>query len=193
MKTESSPNNDELFETTGNRLSHILNQIGFKHGRGRIQDLQSYLIDIKPEIFSDLKYTTVRSWFHDSAPPMKKVDVIIEALQNDYLFQNDISQIKTWWKVGGYYPFSHDSKPTALEPSNSINEQKLQFIVMSIVTEETGKEFNELSGDELTQIKEKALQLVKDFIDPFVTVCPNEYMRMAVRDEMSQIKKYKKP
>lgn len=191
MSIKSSQGVDISFNTVGERLSHILDQIGFKHGRGRIQDFQAYLIDRKPESFSDLKYTTVRSWFHDSAPPMKKINIIIDALQEFYLFKNDISQIKSWWKLGGYYPFSHDSKPTDVNESKSLGEQKLQFIVMSMVTEEAGHDFNSLSGEQLIQIKEKAIQLAKDFVDPFITECPVEYMRIAVRDEISQIKKAK--
>lgn len=179
-------------EYPGERLAHILDQIGFKHGRGRIDDLHKFLVEKRPDVYADLKYTTVRSWFHNSAPPMKKIDIIIEALQNDYVIQYNISQIKTWWKVGGYYPFATaiDSEKISDNSSNRggsvqpISEQKLQFIVMSLVTEETGDEFNELTGEQLVQIKEKAIQLAKDFADPFMIECPSEYMRMAIRDAM---------
>ena len=97
----------EPYDSPGDRLSHILDQIGFKQGRGRVRDFQSYLTDSRPDFFSDLKYTTVRSWFQESAPPMLKIDAIISALKEKYSFHHNISQIKTWWKVGGFYPFVH--------------------------------------------------------------------------------------
>lgn len=192
MNANTSHQENNLFVSSGERLAHILDQICFKHGRGRINDFHAYLIGKLPEVFGDLKYTTVRSWFHESAPPMKKVDAIIGTLQEDYPFLYDISQIKTWWKVGGYYPFSDGYKLGSSDSisdrkSHQINEQKLQFIVMSLVMEETGSSFNELTGEQLVQIKDKAVKLAKDFVDPFQTECPDEYMRMAIRDEIGSI------
>lgn len=106
-------NTEELvFDKTGGRLNHILDQIGFREGRGRVSDLQKYLIRTRPEYFANLKYTTVRSWLLESAPPMKKIEVIMDALQDNYEFKHDISQIKNWWKLGGFYPFTKSSQTT---------------------------------------------------------------------------------
>ena len=192
MSANISPQEDQLFVSSGERLGHILDQIGFKHGRGRINEFHTFLSSKKPEIFGDLKYTTVRAWFHENAPPMRKVDAIVSALQDDYPFQYDVSQVKTWWKVGGRYPFSSDYKRSPAESvddqeSYQASEQKLQFIVMSLVMEETGDSFNDLTGDQLVQIKESAMRLARDFADPFKTECPGEYMRMAIRDEMRKV------
>lgn len=177
---------EELYQTTGERLNHLLDQIGFKSGRGRMAAFQTFLSEQEPEVFSDLKYTTVRSWFQDHAPPMKKVDVVMQALEKEYVFRNDVAQIKTWWKLGGFYPFVDEKghvKPTAEEllKTRSEDEEKLQFLVMSLVKEEAGDNFNEIPGSELIEIKEKAMDFARDFADPFKIECPQEYLRMVIR------------
>lgn len=102
----------DRFSITGARLNHILDNIGFKQGRGRVKELQIYLQEHAPEIFGELKYTTVRSWFQNHLPHMRKIDFIIETLQKNYEFNNDVEPIKSWWKVGGYYPFNREVLPT---------------------------------------------------------------------------------
>jgi len=186
--------NEELYKTTGDRLNHLLDQIGFKSGRGRMAALQAFLIDKAPETFSDIKYTTVRSWFSDHAPPMKKINAIMEALENDYVFNHDIDQIKTWWKLGAYYPFVGEDGQAQrtvkeLEKVRSDEEERLQFLVMSLVKEEAGDNFSEIPGSELLEIKEKALDFARDFSDPFKVECPQEYLRMAIRDEFRSASK----
>lgn len=189
--------NTEAFESPGERLNHLLDQIGFKQGRGRVADFQSYLTEKSPGLFSDLKYTTVRSWFQEHAPPMRKIDAVIQALQKEYPFHHDISQIKTWWKVGGFYPFVNDSGDpspsiTDLQRDAKDNEEKLQFVVMSLVTEETGELFKSLSSQDLVKLKDKVVKFAQEFADPFKTECPSEYLRMAIRDELSAILDSKK-
>jgi len=69
---------------------------------------------------------------------MRKIDAAIQALQLEYKFRNDISQIKTWWKVGGFYPFvnkSGDTTPsiTDLQQEVKDNEEKLQFVISHLL------------------------------------------------------------
>ena len=184
--------NAEAFESPGERLNHILDYIGFKQGRGRVAEFQNFLINTSPKTFEDLKYTTVRSWFQENAPPMRKIDAIMEALQKEYEFRHNISQIKTWWKLGGYYPFPSSfsgSAPTIddLKEELDENDQKLQFQIMSLVTEETGENFANLSSHELYRIKEKAVTFATDYADPFKIVCPNEYIRLIIQHELNEI------
>ena len=177
------------FDTPGERLNHILDQIGFKKGRGRVTEFQAYLTSAAPDNFSDLKYSTVRSWFQYHAPPMRKIDVIIQLLQNDYPFQNDISQIKTWWKVGGYYPFSTDdaSSKSGSDAEFTEFEEKMQFISMSLVTEITGDNFSSLSSQDLIIIKDKVIEFAKDYADPYKTECPQKYLRLIIKEELNEI------
>ncbi|WP_444928308.1 hypothetical protein ACJJI4_24085 (plasmid) [Microbulbifer sp. TRSA002] len=193
MSTKRNTEHD-AFGLAGNRLNHILDQIGFRQGRGRMAEFQSYLTDKAPNIFGDLKYTTVRSWFQEHSPPMRKIDAAIQALQYDYTFHHDVSHIKTWWKVGGFYPFVNEFG----DPVPSINElqqeatdhnEKLQFVVMSLVTEETGELFRTLSSKELVMLKDKAVQFAQDFSDPFKTECPSEYLRIVIKAELSSLLK----
>jgi hypothetical protein len=180
------------FDSPGDRLNHILDQIGFKQGRGRVTNFQNYLTSTSPDVFSDLKYTTVRSWFRDHAPPMQKIDGIVQSLQKEYVFRHDISLVKTWWKVGGFYPFISESgepSPTIIDLQQDAidNQEKVQFVVMHLVTEETGEAFNSLSSQDLIRLKNKAVKLAEEFADPFKTKCPTDYLRMAIRDELSAI------
>ena len=182
----------ESFSETGQRLNHILDQIGFKERRGRVSYFQKYLSEHKPETFSDLNYSTVRSWFKDSSPSMLKIDVIISALQESYSFNHNIPQIKTWWKVGGYYPFidaAGDVSPTILDLQKTIkeNKEKKQFIVMSLVTEITGDAFNSLTSEDLVQIKDSAIKMIDDYADPFKIDCPSEYIKIAIQNEFESI------
>ena len=185
----TKPNTESpAFELAGDRLNHLLDQIGFKKGRGRVAEFQNYLSENAPDVFSDLKYTTVRSWFQEHSPPMRKIDAVIKALQSEYTIHENIPQIKTWWKLGGLYPFSgSDENVVESEGRFEDIDEKIQFIVMSLVTEEAGELFQELSGSELVGLKDKVIQFAKDFADPFKTQCPTKYLRMAVKHELIAI------
>lgn len=182
------------YHISGDRLAHILDQVGFKEGRGRVADFHHYLINQENEAFSDLKYTTVRSWFKDHTPPMQKISAIVDSLHEQYQFHHNLSQIKTWWKVGGFYPFVNidgDRTPTLtqIQDRNAEYEDKLQYIIMALMTEEAGNSFENLSADDLRSIKMKTLNFAKDFSDPFKTECSPEYLRMIIRDNLSRMKK----
>lgn len=101
---------EKVFETDGQRLTHILDKVGFRQGHGRMKELVSYL-DIS---FPGIKYTTVRSWFHDHSPPLAKIETILRALDKDYPLNGEIKLVATWWKAGGHYPFEEaESKPSS--------------------------------------------------------------------------------
>ncbi|MFK5893940.1 MAG: hypothetical protein QM504_12030 [Pseudomonadota bacterium] len=109
------------YKTKGQRLSHILDVAGFKHGHGRMSEFQVYLASKRSEVFHNLKYTTVKAWFSDSSPPMDKISLIIDTLSKDYKFDNDLNfeQVKSWWKVGGYYPFTKEKNTNQKRVSNN--------------------------------------------------------------------------
>ena len=179
-------------DSPGDRLTLILDQIGFKQGRGRVVDFQNYLMERSPKDFKALKYTTVRAWFRGHAPPMRKIDAIIDALQIEFQFQQDISHIKTWWKVGGPCPFSDETSLELasihqLQEQRSAFQEKLPFIIMSIVTEETGEHFKSLSGSDLVRISDKTTAFAEDFLSPFNVECPDDYLRLFVRHELAGI------
>ncbi|PCJ88250.1 MAG: hypothetical protein COA54_03000 [Thiotrichaceae bacterium] len=182
----------DSFAESGKRLNHLLDQIGFKAERGRVAFFQKYLIERKPETFDGLNYNTVRSWFNNSSPSMIKIDVIISALQESYSFNHNIPQIKTWWKVGGYYPFIDETgiaSPTIhdLQKRNEADREKAQFIVMSLVTEVAGEKFNNLTGEDLVRLKDSAVKMSDDFANPFKTTCPSEYLKIAIQNELKSV------
>ena len=182
--------NSEAFITPGERLNYLLDQIGFKQGRGRVAEFQTFLMEQSPESFADLKYTTVRSWFQEHAPAMRKIDAIMEALQTEYSINQNISQIKTWWKLGGYFPFAEQpDEAESIQKEIDETEQKLQFQIMSLVTEETGESFAKLSSRDLYRIKEKALTFATDYADPLKVVCPHDYIRLIIRNELDKLLK----
>jgi hypothetical protein len=123
---------------------------------------------------------------------MRKIDSIIDALLVEFKFHHDISHIKTWWKVGGSCPFDNETAaglPSMHELQQKISEakEKLPFIIMSIVTEETGDQFKTLSGSDLIHISDKAASFADDFLNPFHIDCPSEYIRLVVRHELMDV------
>lgn len=183
----------DLFDTTGRRLIHILEHIGFQEGRGRARALQEYLGRQRPEVFGTLKYTTARSWFQDSAPPMAKIDAIIDVLQDKYSFHHNIPLIKTWWKLGGLYPYVGDEDGNDVQTVISIqkdaieNKEKNQYLIMGLVTEVTGNAFSTLSSEDLVKIKDSAAKLADDFSNPFKSDCPTEYLKAVIQSELQII------
>lgn len=192
---ESIRNYTVEFDSPGDRLNHILDKAGFRSGRGRVTEFQSYLAETSPELFKDLKYGTVKSWFQQATPTMRRIGSVLEAVEKNYPINQDISLIKTWWKVGGYYPFA---KPVAAppkfcvespSPDNEEEDEKLQFIAMSLVIDETGELFKTLSSKDLVRLKDKALRFAKEFADPSKSNCPSEYLRMVIKYELESIKR----
>ena len=179
----------EQFQSPGARLEHLLAQIGFEEDRGKITDLHNYLIDASPDVFGDLSYGAVRGWFSENAPPMRKIDFVVEALKKKYPFNFDETHIKTWWKVGGFYPF-HSSLTEAeveqLDADAKSKREKIRYVVMSLIHEESGDSFNDLSADSLREIDEVANAFVRDFTDPYQTTCPNHYLRAIIRDQLGK-------
>jgi hypothetical protein len=175
------------FAAAGCRLSHILDKIGFREGRGRVTELHEHITSRCADPLTDLKYTTVRSWFNDHTPSMKKIEMIIDSLSEDYPIEHDLSQIKAWWKVGGYYPFVNikqsDELPYFKQAHNDYME-KLQYIIMSLVTEEAGDFFETLSADDLRVIQRNTMQFADDFSNPHKIECAAKYLRMIIREEI---------
>lgn len=165
---------------TGERLNHILDLIGFRVGRGRIPDFQEYVIKKELPELGDLKYSTVRSWFNNHAPPMKKVSLIIDALHHDFEFSENVDQVKVWWKLGGIYPFRSIENEEALEDSTD----KLQFLITSMVKDECGEDFKAITSSSLIEVKNKAIALAKDFADPSKIEVPSDYLRIFIAGEL---------
>lgn len=187
MKTNSKTE-IEPFKIAGDRLNEVLDQIGFKKGRGRMADFQNYLMDKSPEIFSDLKYTTVRAWFLDSSPPMRKIDAIIKALQIDFELHHDIDLIKTWWKIGGSYPFTEKYKSLSVNNGMSKEElEKLEFVVMSLIVEQIGNSSRHFDTTDLIVIKNYIIKFAKDFADPEKAECPHELLKIVIKSKLEDL------
>jgi len=111
---------EKAFATTGQRLSHILDKAGFRQGHGRVKELVSFL----DSSLAGIRYTTVRSWFHDHAPPLAKIESILRELNKAYPLNVDLQLVATWWKAGGHYPFGSEleAKPST-RSTNDMNAQ----------------------------------------------------------------------
>jgi len=152
---KAKTNVEEPFALSSDRLKHTLDKLGFRDGRGRTKGFHAYLVEKRPDIFKDLKYTTVRSWFQgQNSPLMEKIDVIIDALLENYSSDRNAMSLKTWWKVGGVYPFAEESK-------------EMDLMINGIVTEMMVKEnFRDIDLDKFESVKEKINQLAADWYDP---------------------------
>jgi len=190
---EGTPDRVEAsYELPGERLNLILDQLGFKKGRGRQTEFHQYLVDSNVDIFHDLKFRTVRSWFRDISPPMRKIQLITQALDAKYSLGENVSQIQAWWKVGGLNPFSNketlsENSVTSLQRQVQDNQQKASFVTMSLVKEEAGDFFDSLSGAELLKIKETVDAFSRDFSDPLKIDCPNEYLKVFIRAALRSV------
>lgn len=182
--------NTEQFQTPGSRLEHLLAQIGFEKNRGKITDLHNYLVQASPEHFGDLSYGAVRGWFSENAPPMRKIGLVLEALKKKYPINFDEKHLKTWWKVGGFYPFQSaisQEELNTLDSQAKVKREKAAYVVMSLIHEESGELFNDLSTDELDRISQITNAFVNDFTDPYQTNCPNSYIRAIIKDQLRNL------
>ena len=170
------PEISDQYASPGERLTHLLDNVMFESGRGRTRALYNLLIESSIEDFSDLKFGTVRSWFHNHAPTMRKVSTIVELLSATYVFEQDKEQIAVWWKVGGYYPFS--------SVSDSLDLQKLDFVITSLITDEVSESLQEIDASKLLAIKSMALDMCKAFSDPAISDCPVEYIKTFIRGSL---------
>ena len=172
------PEISDQYASPGERLTHLLDNIMFESGRGRTRALYNLLIESSIEEFSDLKFGTVRSWFHNHAPTMRKVSTIVELLSATYVFAQDKEQVAVWWKVGGYYPYD------TIEPS--LNNDRIEKLVSSII--QTSVQDSGLTVSESTEqrIRDSVLNMCRDFADPSISECPNKYIVMLIKEQLSR-------
>lgn len=149
----ATSNPTEKFEIAGERLNYILDQIEFKKGRGRVVAFFDFLVaaDVGLE---ELNYTTCRSWFADHAPPMKKIDLVFQALTKSYKFQVDVATLKAWWKLGG------STNPYEQESKSEVITQKTRRTEMSRLV-------SEIAGDQMASIPLEDLVAVIDVLVEF--------------------------
>ena len=173
----------ELYLEAGNRLEHILETIGFDMGRGHIRRFYELLrLSNSPEL-RDLKFRTVRAWFQQNAPAMRKIDIVIDLLHKKYNFHYDQSLVKTWWKLGGYYPFSEHEGISA-GPNGQISDallKKIDFIVMASITQFLDVNSSDLSVDDLIYVRDQITGFACDFSSQDIVECPSEYLTIMIR------------
>lgn len=175
-------------DTTGKRLNHLLDLIGFHPGHGRVKALYDYLcLDAEGAGLDNVKYNTVRAWFEKHAPRMRKIDYIIDRLNADYIFRCDIEQLKIWWKVGGVDPFQSTKRIDNSLYAQS-DEQRMDFIVMAKIADVLGKELESTKTSDLVMIRDYTDEFVRDFSDPSSTDVPVEYIEAIVKYKLSAIK-----
>jgi hypothetical protein len=170
------PEISNQYSSPGERLTHLLDNIMFESGRGRTRALYNLLIESSIEDFSDLKFGTVRSWFHNHAPTMRKVTTIVELLSATYVFEQDKEQVAVWWKVGGYYPYD------TVEPS--LNKNHIEELVSSIIQKSAQDSGLMVSESAYQRIRDLVLEMCREFADPSISECPNKYIEMLIRDQL---------
>jgi len=149
----------EVWERSGDRLSKILDVIGFPEGHGRMIKFLDYLSHHNPSAFEGLSYSTVKGWFSDRAPGMNRIDEVFEALKEEYSFPGDERLIKSWWKLGGFFPFTEERSSTTLSV-------KLQIQLGNIIAAALGNSFNTASPEAIEAIQKEVLRVVSDYSDP---------------------------
>ncbi len=181
----------QSFDSPGSRLSHLLDRVGFKEQRGKMQDFYQYLRDKDPENFGDLSYSTVRGWFSLYSPSIKKIAFIVDALKQNYQIPCDEKHLKTWWKLGGIYPFylpeaeSTEALET-VEPESKEAQNKLLYQIMRLISEEDGSHQHSLTREEILSVLEATTDFARDFADPKQTLAPQHYLRAIIRDQIAR-------
>lgn len=181
----------ESFDSPGSRLSHLLKRIGFKEQRGKMQDFYQYLRDKDPENFGDLSYSTVRGWFSLYSPSMKKIGFIVDALKQTYRIPCDEKHLKTWWKLGGVYPF-YASESVGMSEQESVDlddeetRNKLRYQIMRLITEEDGTLSQSLTQEEILSILGATVGFARDYADPAQSSPHQQYLRAIIRDQIAQ-------
>lgn len=180
----------QSFDSPGSRLSHLLDRIGFKEQRGKMQDFYQYLRHEDPENFGDLSYSTVRGWFSLYSPSIKKIAFILDALKLNYRIPCDEKHLKTWWKLGGIYPFYLPEEEGDEEQGNQKFEDeetqsKLRYQIMRLISEEDGSFPNSLTQAEILSVLGATTGFVRDFADPKQTSAPQHYLRAIIRDQIA--------
>jgi hypothetical protein len=121
---------------------------------------------------------------------MRKIGHVLDALKKKYPINFDEKHLKTWWKVGGFYPFQSaisQEELNTLDSQAKVKREKAAYVVMSLIHEESGESFNDLSTDELDRISQITNAFVNDFTDPYQTNCPNSYIRAIIRDQLRNL------
>tara|TARA_R110001592_G_scaffold316364_1_gene592779 strand:- start:18950 stop:19495 length:546 start_codon:yes stop_codon:yes gene_type:complete len=175
-------NNENKWERPGERLVKILDEIGFPEGYGRMIKLQEVLILKNKAAFSSLSYSAVKSWFSDRAPTMSRIDDVFDALAEDYPFPNDQRLIKSWWKVGGFYPFKDELDENGIKDISTKLEIKLSVIISNLM----GESFADVSTEDLKTIKNKALGILEKFADPVEKEPDDDTLAVIVRGILSK-------
>ncbi|UQG62600.1 hypothetical protein MIH18_23005 (plasmid) [Marinobacter sp. M3C] len=85
-------------------------------------------------------------------PHNEAIDLIIDALQKQYPFHFDLVHIKTWWKVGGFYPFITmipKDELADLDTDAKVKREKTAFVIMALLTEECEGSLYDLTTEQL--------------------------------------------
>ncbi len=172
----SESDTSDKYSIPGERLTHLLDQIGFESGRGRTRALYNLIVDSSLSEFADLKFGTVRSWFHNHASTMRKVSNIIDLLSQKHTFEQDKEQVAVWWKVGGYYPYESQ------EPS--LDRVKIETLVATNIQESIDTNGLQVTKELEQEVQDAAITLCKQFADPAHTECPTQYIEMLIRDKL---------
>lgn len=176
------PNNSPIeqeFPLPGDRLNHLLDVIHFPSGRGRVKEFHQYLIDESANYFEDLNYSTVRYWFKHVCPPMRKIDEVIKALQVHHTI-NHISIVKSWWKIGGVYPFS--IKENSVQKSKEMPDvQKLKYVIIGMLTSDCQGAVETLTPEQLAKLKESLFTFAVSFENPECKDIPLKYLHVFMR------------
>ncbi|WP_146047918.1 hypothetical protein [Zhongshania marina] len=92
---------------------------------------------------------------------MSRIDDVFDALSKEYTFPDDTRPLKSWWKVGGVFPFESGEHAN----SRAISA-KLEVTLSVLISQEMGEAFKDASVEEIQKIKNEFLRILATFADP---------------------------
>lgn len=189
--TDNEQEASQGYDLPGKRLDHILDQAEFHPGRGRQKALFTYLQENDPDTFGDLSYSTVRMWFSSaSTPQMKRLSLVMDTLASRYYIPGDQDHVRTWWKIGGYYPFDDlgqtvDDK----KKQHQLADEKWEYMVKAMISADLGGDISGISVKDMDKVSKKLMSFIKAFRDPAVTEAPKNILKILIKHEIGNATK----
>ena len=173
-------------EKPGLRLNVILDHAGYQRGRGRIQMFHKFLTENLKEELGEISYSTIQSWFNQAAPPMTKINPVIDKLNESACIDEDITKVKLWWKMGGESPFT--KSPLTKQKFTRQQSAKVDIETNYYIRQYCGDDFDQFDAVQLTAIIDKVNQLAEDFANPDLVDAPKDLLRLMVMEEVRKLK-----
>jgi len=153
--------------TTGQRLSHLLDVIGFPSGHGRVNCFHNHLKTNCPHKFGDISYSTVRAWFGNNSPPLEKLIEVLTCIDKSFSIPIEVGLAASWIKAGGINPLESGVVATDKTIEEDIDFKRIgqTYIKVLSVAEKLGVNIEGLENNPSNKITKSVLEFMSTHPD----------------------------